>query len=141
MEARLASDPLPAGRPTILVADPSEAVRNSVGAFLRAHDYTVETCASGRALLEAVRSRPPDCLVMEMDLPGITGLDLLARLADLEVPLPVIVLSTESDPHVAARVVEAGVLDLLGKPFSGRALLAGIERALRSHAPANPHRE
>lgn len=117
---------------TVYVVDPDEAVRRSMSSLLRAHDYEVRTFASGRDLLEGLDSGDSGCLVMEINLPDISGFDLLDRLAERDTRLPVIVVASEADVAIAVRAMRCGASDFLEKPFATRVLVESIGRALDS---------
>jgi two-component system response regulator FixJ len=119
----------------VYVVDSDAGVCRSLCAFLHAHGYAAESFDSGRSLLEALASRRPDCLVIEIALPDICGLDLVDRIAGEKRPPPIIALGSQADAPVAMRAMRSGAIDFLQKPFVSRALLKSIERAMGTATP------
>lgn len=119
---------------TVLVVDDDPSVRRSLSRLLRALGYAVETFDGAQAFLE----RPPlediGCVVLDLRMPGIDGLDLQARLAARGDGLPLIFVTGHGDVPSSVRAMKAGALDFLTKPFDDSVLRAAIERALDWHA-------
>ena len=115
---------------TVFVVDDDEAVRDSLAALLESVGVEVATFASGRAFLAAHDGRRAGCLVLDLDLPDMTGLDLLDALATAGAPLPVILITGRRGSALRARADGADVVALLEKPFPERALLDAITAAL-----------
>lgn len=116
--------------PTIFVVDDDEAVRDSLGLLLRSAGHAVQTFAAAEAFLGAYDPDRPGCLVLDVRMPGMTGLDLQARLAADRVPLPIVIISGHGDIQMAVAAVKAGALDFIEKPFDESRLLEAIERAI-----------
>lgn len=95
-------------------------------------DFRVETFASAEDLLARGRLEPPACVVTEVHLPGISGIELQARLKERGVDLPVIVLAARSDVAMAVRALRAGAVDFIEKPFVDRILTRRIQQAIEA---------
>jgi two-component system response regulator FixJ len=115
---------------TVHIVDDEEAIRQSIGFMLRKAGYHVETYASGMQFLKAASGETPGCVLLDVRMPEIDGLEVQARLAGSGIMLPVIMLTGHGDVTLAVRAVKAGAIDFLEKPFERTALLAAIEEAL-----------
>jgi len=91
---------------------------------------------SGEEFIDSLAHRRPDCLLLDVHMPGLTGLQVQAHLQAEGIALPVIFITASDDPEVARGALEAGGLRVLRKPFSNRQLLAAIEFALEPASPA-----
>ena len=120
------------GRPTIFVADDDEAVLDSLRLLLASHRYAAACFASGEALWEALDTpdAAPDCAVVDVRLPGLSGLELQQRLHQRNKDFPVIIITGHGDIDMAVRALKAGAFDFIEKPFDDGRLLDGIADAL-----------
>ena len=116
----------------IAVIDDDDAVRDSLGALLEAEGYAVTSYASGPAFLESLAEAPPACALVDVRMPGMDGLELQRRLADVAPSLPVIIITGHGDIAMAVRAIKAGAVDFVEKPFQDRTILDGIALALAS---------
>lgn len=107
----------------IIVVDDDEAVRDSLYVMLSLAGLHVITCNSGTALLARLEGAKPDCLIIDVHMPGMTGLELVAHLKATGSRIPVILISGNMDTATHAQARELGVAELLKKPFSGAALI------------------
>ena len=116
-------------RPTIILVDDNAALRAALKFNLEIEGFQVETCESGEALL--LRDLPTGraCVVLDYNLPGITGLDALSQLRHRHVDLPALIITSTPSLHVRERIRAAGA-DLVEKPLLGDALVGGIREAL-----------
>lgn len=114
----------------VYVVDDEEDVRAGVALLLRSVGLAVTTYASGAELLAAVEPQVAGCLVLDVRLPEISGLELQEQLNLRGVRLPIVFISGHGDIPMAVRAVRAGALDFLEKPFSDQALLERVHRAL-----------
>jgi FixJ family two-component response regulator len=114
----------------VLVVDDDPSVRKALHRLLRSAGLAVEVFASGSELLAFERPPRPTCLVLDLHLPGLDGLDLLRRIVAEAPDLPVAVLTGEADPGLKARVLRAGARTFLAKPFEESRLLKEVRRLL-----------
>ena len=114
---------------TIHLVDDEESIRNSAGFMLKTSGFIVETYASGVAFLRVVKSVEPGCILLDVRMPEMDGLEVQETLADRGFTLPVIVLTGHGDVSIAVRAMKAGAADFLEKPFEKAALLASISNA------------
>lgn len=122
--------PMPKHSATVFVVDDNASVREALESLLRSAGYRVESFASPAEFLERPRGAEASCLVLDIELPGVSGLDLQEQLARSHGDMPVIVITGHADVDRSVRAMKAGALEFLTKPFDEEALLAGIERAL-----------
>jgi two-component system response regulator FixJ len=117
------------GQRTIHIVDDEEAIRKSAGFMLRTSGFEVETYADGVAFLDAVKGAAPGCILLDVRMPGMDGLEVQAELNTRGVPMPVIVLTGHGDISTAVVAMKGGAVDFIEKPFEKAVLLAAIERA------------
>ena len=116
---------------TIFIVDDDEAVRESLALLLEASGYRVAAYASGEAFLAALKRGSEGCLLVDVRMPGIGGLEVQEELARRDSAVPAIVMTGHGDVPLAVRAMRAGAADFIEKPFSDETILASIERALR----------
>jgi FixJ family two-component response regulator len=114
----------------IHVVDDDDSVRNALARLLRAAGYDARTHRSAGEFLLAERPDVPGCAILDMRLPGPSGLDLHQRLCEEENPLPVIFLTGYGDIATCVRAMKAGAVDFLVKPVRREPLLASVQLAL-----------
>ena len=119
-------------QPTVFVVDDDEAVRNSLRRLLESVGLTVEVFPSAQAFLDRVRSDAPGCLVLDVQLPGLSGLDLQTELAGKKMPLPIVFLTGHGDVPMSVKAMKAGAVEFLTKPFRQEDLVKAIRSALES---------
>lgn len=112
------------------VVDDDEAIRQSISFMLRKAGHTVVTHASGTDFLKVTTRATAGCVLLDVRMPDIDGLEVQARLAAQGVMLPIIMLTGHGDVTLAVRAVKAGAIEFLEKPFERSALLAAIDEAL-----------
>ncbi len=122
--------------PTIFVVDDDEAVRLGLQALLTVRGYPVELFASAGAFLASVGPERSGCLLVDVRMPGMSGLELQRELKRRGMTLPLIVITGHGDVAMAVTALKAGAADFLEKPFDPDALLAGIEQAVGRQAAA-----
>lgn len=115
---------------TVHVVDDDAAVRRSLERLLDTAGFRVVSYDSSSAFLEAARGLSAGCVLLDIQMPGVDGLAVQARLNRLGVPLPVIVMTAHGDVARAVQAMKAGAVDFLEKPFDDETLLNGIEAAL-----------
>ena len=114
---------------TVYVIDDDEAVRDSMAFLLETADLKVRTYESAETFL-AERDRAPGCIITDVRMPGINGLELARRIRDSGSNEPVIVITGHADLPLAIEAMRAGVIDFVEKPFDDEVLLGSISRVL-----------
>jgi two-component system, LuxR family, response regulator FixJ len=122
--------------PLVHVIDDDEAVRTSLGFLLEMADLPARTYGSAREFLKVAGELDRGCIVTDVRMPEMNGLELIRRLKEKGVTLPVIVITGHGDVPLAVEAMRAGVLDFLEKPFDDEALLGSIRSALDLRAKA-----
>jgi len=115
---------------TVFVVDDDEAVRDSLELLVATTGLAVETFASAREFLDAYDPERAGCLVTDIRMPGMSGLELQEHLVALGASIPVIVLTGHGDVPAAVRALKAGAVDFVEKPFKPQALLDLINQAI-----------
>jgi len=114
----------------VLVVDDDPAVRRSLRRLLTSVGLTVEVFESARAFLEAPRADAPACLVLDVRMPGLSGLDLQRELVETDAELPIVFLTAHGDVPMSVRAMKAGAVEFLTKPFREEELLDAIRGAI-----------
>lgn len=118
------------GEPVVFVVDDDPALRDSIALLVRAEGLAARTFDSARSFLDAWDRTEPGCLIVDLRMPGLSGLDLQERLAgDGDAP-PIIFLTGYGTVPAAVRALKAGAMDFLEKPFDPDTLLARVRDAL-----------
>lgn len=117
---------------TILVVDDKEMMRDSVGSTLQRAGMNVVTAPDALAALELIARKRPDAVVSDFKMPGMTGLELVERIQQIDQELPVIIMTAFGSIETAVKVIKAGAFDYLTKPFEGDELIITIKRACES---------
>ena len=115
----------------VAIVDDEEPVRRALRRLFLAAGIDVETFASGDELMESVQLEQPDCAVLDLHLPGLTGLDVQQRLTALGIHLPLVIVTGHDEPGVAERALAAGASAYLRKPLDEEKLLAAVAAAVR----------
>ena len=123
-----------AARPIIYVVDDDASFRNALERLLRAGGYAVQTFVSATEFLQSARPDAPGCVVLDLQMPGPSGLDLQGALTRSEAPLPIVFLSGKGDIPATVQAMRAGAEDFLTKPARKEVLFPAIERALARDA-------
>jgi two-component system response regulator FixJ len=113
------------------VIDDDDAVRDSLAALLEASDLTVHAYASAQAFLDGLDRAAGGCVVTDVQMPEVSGLELLRRLSGRLGHFPVIVLTGEADVAMAVEALKAGALDFIEKPYPPDAIVAAVTAAVR----------
>ena len=117
------------------VVDDDANLLRAVARLLRSHDYTAKTYSSATEFLNAGIPVGPACLLLDLNMPGMSGLDLQQVMSQYQSRLSIVFISGQGDLPTAVRAMKAGAVDFVTKPFEGDALIAAIDSALsRSHA-------
>jgi FixJ family two-component response regulator len=117
--------------PTVYVVDDDPAVLKSLDRLLRAASFQPETFGSAQEFIAQHQADAPGCLVLDVNMPGFTGLDLQQWLARAQDPLPIIFITGYGDVPTSVQAMKAGAVDFLTKPVDEQTLLRAIEDALR----------
>ncbi len=118
---------------TVFVVDDDAAVRDSLRWLLESVGLRVQTYDSGQSFLAAFDPDQPGCLVLDVRMPGMSGLELQERLNHLDATLPVIIITGHSDVPMAVRAMKAGAFDFIEKPFSDQLLMDQVHGAIEQH--------
>src|SRR5271154_3073677 len=113
------------------VIDDDEAVRESIDFLLRSAKLTVKTYESASAFLAVAPTINSGCIITDVRMPVISGIDLLQRLKEMQIELPVIVITGHADVPLAVEAMKFGAIDFLEKPFDDEVLIASVQSALR----------
>jgi DNA-binding NtrC family response regulator len=117
-------------RSPVYVVDDDLSMRESVASLIRSAGLAVQTFASAQEFLARSRTELPSCLVLDVKLPGLSGLDLQQELARSNVHIPIIFLTGCGDIPMSVRAIKSGALDFFTKPFDDEALLAAVRQAV-----------
>jgi FixJ family two-component response regulator len=120
----------PAVAPTVLVIDDDAAVRTAIVGLLKSVGLRSESFGTTQEFLTSERSDGPSCLVLDIRLPGINGLDFQSQLADAGVHIPIIFITGHGDIPMTVRAMKSGAVEFLTKPFRDQDLLDAINQAL-----------
>jgi FixJ family two-component response regulator len=121
--------------PVVFVVDDDVSVRESVEALIETAGWRTKTFATALDFLNTCRDTSPGCLVLDVSLPGLSGLDLQQRLGGRR-DLPIIFITGHGDIPMSVQAMKAGAVEFLTKPFSDDVLLAAIRRAIKSSSSA-----
>ena len=127
-------------RPTVYVHDDDDAVRDSIALLFETARHDVETSLAAEAFRSAWRSEMAGCLLLDLRMPGSSGIDLQAFLVEQHCRLPIIFLTAHGDIPTTVRAVKAGAYDFLTKPVEGGLLLERVRGALACAAGADERR-
>ena len=117
-------------RHPVCIVDDDASVREAVGSLLRSEGLKVETFGSAREFLASPRRDPPSCLVLDVELPGLSGLDLQQELLKGNAQIPIIFLTGHGDIPMSVRAIKSGALDFLTKPVDADHLLGAIAKGI-----------
>jgi FixJ family two-component response regulator len=127
--------------PIVFVVDDDASVREALDALIRFEGCDVETFESAQAFLSRPRVFVPSCLVLDVSLPDLNGLDLQKRLADRD-DMPIIFITGYGDVPMTVQAMKAGAVEFLMKPFNDEALLSAVRQAIeRSRAALDQQEE
>jgi FixJ family two-component response regulator len=114
----------------VSIVDDDESLRRSLGNLLGSAGFRVETFASAEAFLESLHHEQTGCLVLDLRMPGMDGLDLLRHLSAIGSRIPTVILTAHGDDEARRRSLQAGAIAFLSKPFNSSALLDAVRTAL-----------
>src|SRR6476620_1034800 len=121
-------------RGEIFVVDDDPAVRDTLSMVLKAAGYEVICFADGAALLSVARNRTPAAILLDVHIPGKSGLDILEELHGEDYPAPIFMISGQGDIAMAVSAIQSGALDFIEKPFRGSEIVARLDEAIDAYA-------
>ncbi len=116
--------------PTVFIVDDDLAVARSLRWLIESVQLKVETFASAQAFLDGYDAAKPGCLVLDVRMPGMSGIELQERLTAQRIGVPIIFITGHGDVQMAVRAVQAGAFDFIEKPFNDQDLLDRMQRAI-----------
>src|SRR5262245_50952646 len=114
----------------VALVDDEVSVRKALGRLLSVSNLTVDTFGSGQEFLDSLAQQVPDCLVLDLQMPGLSGLDVLERLSKSGARLPVVIITAHDDPQAREECQGWRVAAYLTKPVDEQSLLDGIALAV-----------
>ena len=126
--------------PTVFVVDDDDAVRRFLSGLIASVELNVETYASAQEFLDAYERGRGGCLVLDIRMPGMSGLELQKELVTRDIRIPVVILTGHGDVQIAVQAMKAGAFDFIEKPFNNELLLDRIQKAVAQLADATSDR-
>src|SRR6202035_1741762 len=123
---------------SVFVVDDDPAVRTTLSTVFERAGYAVTCFAEGAALVAAARSGTPLCIILDVHIPGKSGLDILKQLNAQDYPVPIFMMSGQGDIAMAVNAIKNGALDFIEKPFGGKELISRVEEAIGAFARRKP---
>ncbi len=123
--------PMSSAIPIVFIVDDDVSVRESMELLIRDEHWKPEAFASAQEFLDHPRKRVPSCLVLDLSLPGLTGLELQKKLAGEHIDMPIIFITGHGDVPQSVQAMKAGALEFLTKPLDNEALVRAIRDALK----------
>jgi FixJ family two-component response regulator len=117
-------------RPTVFVVDDDASMRDALKNLLRSVGLTVETFGTAAEFLSSPHAKWPGCLVLDVRLPGLSGLELQSQLHEADIQIPIIFVTGHGDIQMSVRAMKAGAMEFLTKPFRDQDLLDAVHQAL-----------
>ena len=117
--------------PHIAVVDDEESVRLALARMLRASSFEVSIYRSGEDFLESLKTVMPDCVVLDFQMPGLTGRDIQRALSVAKLPLPIIIVTAHDQPSLREKVLADGAVAYFTKPLRRDTLIAAVDQAIR----------
>jgi RNA polymerase sigma factor (sigma-70 family) len=118
--------------PIVFVVDDDRSIREALGSLIRSVGWRVEVFSSAQEFLRQKRPETPACLVLDVRLPGLSGLDLQHELATRKINLPIVFITGHGDIPMSVRAMKAGAVEFLPKPFRDQDLLDAIQQAVEN---------
>ena len=131
--------PMPPAPPIVFVVDDDVSVRESLELLIQNEGWQAETFASAQEFLDHPRADLPSCLILDVSLPGLNGLELQERVAAERTDMPIIFITGRGDIPMTVRAMKAGAVEFLTKPFSDEVLLNAIRQSLERSRIALTH--
>jgi FixJ family two-component response regulator len=127
--------------PTVFVVDDDPSMRKSLDRLIRSARLAVETFATAHEFLERHSHKGPSCLVLDVKMPGLDGLELQEKLLSQEYAMPIIFITGHGDIPMTVKAIKKGAIDFLSKPFDDKDLLDAVYEALQTDSKAWTVRE
>jgi FixJ family two-component response regulator len=127
--------------PVVFVIDDDRMIRDGLQSLIRSVGLRVETFASAQEFLVAKRPDAPACLVLDVRMPGLSGLDLQLKLRDGGIPIPIIFITGHGDIPMSVRAMKEGAHEFLTKPVRGQDLLDAVQKAIASNRALRKERQ
>ena len=118
---------------SVFIVDDDASVRDALALLLKLEGFSTRSFADGGSFLEALRLSSPVCLILDLNLPGMPGLEVLKRLSNAQFTAPVFVISGQSDIQTAVEAMKHGALDFLEKPFSASVIIERVRDAVAAY--------
>jgi len=118
---------------TVFVVDDDASMREALAALLRSAGWSAQVFGSAQEFLARPPPDLPSCLVLDVRLPGLSGLDLQSRMAEIDLDIPIVFITAHGDVPTSVRAMKAGALEFLTKPFCDQDLLDAIGKAVERH--------
>jgi FixJ family two-component response regulator len=119
------------GVPLISIVDDDDAVRNSLDDLIRSIGFRTQGFPSAEAFLSSNHARDTACLILDVRMPGMNGIDLQRQIVAANWPIPIVFITSHADDDARARALQAGAVAFLYKPFREEELLNAIDAALK----------
>ena len=126
-------------QPIVFVVDDDASMRQALARLLQSVQLRVEVFASPQEFLQSERPNVPSCLVLDVRLPGLSGLDFQAELAKADVRIPIVFITGHGDIPMSVRAMKAGAVDFLAKPFRDQDLLDAVTTAIQRDQKRREH--
>jgi FixJ family two-component response regulator len=126
-------------QPIVFVVDDDASMRQALARLLQSVQLRVEVFASPQEFLQSERPNVPSCLVLDVRLPGLSGLDFQAELAKADVRIPIVFITGHGDIPMSVRAMKAGAVDFLAKPFRDQDLLDAVTAAIQRDQKRREH--
>ena len=123
-------------RPLLAVVDDEESVRRALARMLSASQFEVDVFASCREFLDSLRTRLPDCVILDYQMPGLTGRDVQRQLTLAKMRLPIIEVTAHDQPALREQCLADGAVAYLAKPLQRERLVGLINDAIRLRSPS-----
>jgi FixJ family two-component response regulator len=123
----------------VWVVDDDASVREALESLIRSAGLRVETLASADEFLACPRVEAPSCLVLDVRMPRLSGLDLQKRMAEINLQIPIVFITGHGDVRTSVRAMKAGAVEFLTKPFDDQDLLEAIQQAIKRDREARQH--
>ena len=122
------------GEPSVFIVDDEEPVRSALTLLMESVGLKSESFSSAQDYLNQFDATKPGCLILDVRMPGLSGLDLQARLGAEKIHPPIIIITGHGDVPMAVRAVTAGAVDFIEKPFNNQSMLDNVHRAIEQDA-------